>query len=97
MPSDGAALVTRVRRAAGGNEFHARCVGARPHFTVLIAPHGIFDLIPPYFTTQLLLDQIPASSGSDRVELEVYRGGHMFYMNDGVAEQRGGHAWGPLQ
>jgi len=30
----------------------------------------------------LLLDQIPDESGGNRVRLEVYPGGHMFYTND---------------
>jgi carboxypeptidase C (cathepsin A) len=52
-----------------------------PHFSVLIA-HGLFDLVTPYFATQLLLDQIPLSTGADRVGLAVYPGGHMFYTDD---------------
>ena len=52
-----------------------------PRFGVLIA-HGMFDLITPYFATQLLIDQIPTASGGDRVRLEVYPGGHMFYTDD---------------
>ena len=52
-----------------------------PRFSVLIG-HGMFDLITPYFATQLLLDQIPLAAGGDRVKLEVYPGGHMFYSND---------------
>ncbi len=52
-----------------------------PHFSVLIC-HGLFDLITPYFATKLLLDQIPLSVGGDRVALQVYPGGHMFYTND---------------
>jgi carboxypeptidase C (cathepsin A) len=52
-----------------------------PHFLVLVA-HGLFDLVTPYFATQLLLDQIPAESGGDRIRLEVYPGGHMFYSRD---------------
>lgn len=52
-----------------------------PHLAVLIA-HGMFDLVTPYFATQLLLDQIPASAGGDRIELAVYPGGHMFYTDD---------------
>jgi carboxypeptidase C (cathepsin A) len=52
-----------------------------PHLQVLIA-HGLFDLITPYFATQLLLDQIPASAGGDRVRLTTYPGGHMFYGRD---------------
>jgi len=52
-----------------------------PHLSVLIA-HGLFDLITPYFATQLLLDQIPDSGGANRIQLEVYPGGHMFYTGD---------------
>ena len=51
------------------------------HLHVLIA-HGLYDLVTPYFGTQLLLDQIPASSGGDRVRLVTYPGGHMFYSQD---------------
>lgn len=52
-----------------------------PRLSVLIT-HGLYDLVTPYFATQLLLDQIPHSAGADRVHLAVYPGGHMFYTND---------------
>jgi carboxypeptidase C (cathepsin A) len=52
------------------------------HLSVLIV-HGLFDLVTPYFGTQLLLNQIPASGGAGRVRLIAYPGGHMFYSNDG--------------
>jgi carboxypeptidase C (cathepsin A) len=52
-----------------------------PHLHVLIA-HGLYDLVTPYFGTQLQLDQIPVSVGIDRVRLVVYPGGHMFYSQD---------------
>jgi carboxypeptidase C (cathepsin A) len=52
-----------------------------PHLTVLIA-HGLFDLVTPYFATQLLLNQLPDSAGADRVRLATYPGGHMFYSRD---------------
>lgn len=51
------------------------------HLHVLIT-HGLFDLVTPYFATQMLLDQIPAGSGGDRVRLTTYPGGHMFYSQD---------------
>lgn len=51
------------------------------HLRVLIG-HGLFDLVTPYFQTQLLLDQIPASVAGDRVRLVTYPGGHMFYSQD---------------
>lgn len=52
-----------------------------PHFRVLIA-HGLFDLLTPYFDTKMMLDQIPPSVGTDRIDFEVYPGGHMFYSQD---------------
>ena len=57
-------------------------LAADPRFHVLIA-HGLFDLVTPYFGTQLLLDQIPDGGGADRVRLVTYPGGHMFYSQDG--------------
>lgn len=52
-----------------------------PHLTVLIA-HGLFDLVTPYFATQVLLDQLPRPGLGDRVRLVTYAGGHMFYTRD---------------
>jgi carboxypeptidase C (cathepsin A) len=52
-----------------------------PHLHVLIA-HGLFDLVTPYFATQLLLDQIPQAGLGERVRLVTYPGGHMFYTQD---------------
>lgn len=51
------------------------------HMHILIA-HGLYDVVTPYFATQLQLDQIPASVGRDRVQLSTYPGGHMFYSID---------------
>jgi hypothetical protein len=39
-------------------------------------------LVTPYFATQLILNQIPAESGGDRVRLAVWPGGHMMYAVD---------------
>ena len=52
-----------------------------PHVNVLIT-HGMFDLVTPYFATQLLLDQIAAPDIAKRIRLSVLPGGHMFYTND---------------
>ena len=52
-----------------------------PHLHVLIA-HGLFDLVTPYFATQLLLDQIPSAGVGERIRLVTYAGGHMFYTRD---------------
>ena len=52
-----------------------------PKLRVVIA-HGLFDLVTPYFATKLELDQIPDSVGRNRIDFEVYPGGHMFYSRD---------------
>lgn len=45
---------------------------------VLVA-HGFTDLVTPYFTSKLLIDQLPAFGTDRRIALTVYPGGHMFY------------------
>lgn len=52
-----------------------------PKLKLLVA-HGLFDLATPYFGSKILLDQLPAYATPDRVKLEVYPGGHMFYSRD---------------
>ena len=52
-----------------------------PSFRVLIA-HGLFDLATPYFRTQLELNQIPPSVSTNRIDFQVYPGGHMFYSRE---------------
>ncbi|WP_291856318.1 peptidase S10 [Bradyrhizobium sp.] len=48
----------------------------------LLVGHGLFDLATPYFASKVLLDQLPAYAGTDRVKFVVYTGGHMFYSRD---------------
>ncbi|MBN8904714.1 MAG: peptidase S10, partial [Rhodospirillales bacterium] len=52
-----------------------------PRLRVLVA-HGMYDLVTPYFATDLLLRQVPAFAGPERLRLVVYPGGHMFYSDD---------------
>lgn len=44
--------------------------------------HGASDLVTPYFENKLILAQLPAFGGGDRLALKVYGGGHMFYTRD---------------
>ena len=48
---------------------------------VLVA-HGFTDLVTPYFASQLLLNQLPEFGPEQRLTLQVYDGGHMFYSRD---------------
>ena len=52
-----------------------------PRLRVLIA-HGLFDLRTPYFATARMLAQLPDAGSAERVRLEVFPGGHMFYSDD---------------
>jgi carboxypeptidase C (cathepsin A) len=51
-----------------------------PRFRVVVA-QGLTDLVVPYFSTQLLLDQLP-DFGPGRLRMIVNPGGHMFYTRD---------------
>ncbi|VVB46014.1 Carboxypeptidase C (Cathepsin A) [Beijerinckiaceae bacterium RH AL1] len=45
-----------------------------------IVMHGVADQVTPYFTSKLLIDQIPPYGDPDRLKLAVYGGGHMPYL-----------------
>jgi carboxypeptidase C (cathepsin A) len=53
-----------------------------PKMRVLIA-HGYNDLSCPFFTSRLVIDQLPAYGDPSKVKLAVYPGGHMFYARPG--------------
>jgi carboxypeptidase C (cathepsin A) len=59
-----------------------RALALDPNLRILIA-HGLTDLVTPYFTSQLLLNQLPDLGPQPRATLQVYGGGHMFYSRDG--------------
>jgi carboxypeptidase C (cathepsin A) len=52
-----------------------------PDLHILIA-HGLFDLRTPYFATVRILRALPEIDPPGRVQLAVYPGGHMFYLED---------------
>jgi carboxypeptidase C (cathepsin A) len=55
-----------------------KAIANDPNMKVLIA-HGYNDLSCPFYTSQLILNQMPAFGQAQRVKLAVYPGGHMFY------------------
>ncbi|ESQ89723.1 S10 family peptidase [Asticcacaulis benevestitus] len=55
-----------------------------PKMQVLIV-HGYNDLSCPFFTSRLVIDQLPTYGGTAKVRLAVYPGGHMFYSRTGSA------------
>ena len=48
--------------------------------------HGRSDLVTPYGVSRYVLDQLSPQNDPDRVQLKLYRGGHMFYFDQ--AERR---------
>jgi carboxypeptidase C (cathepsin A) len=72
------------RRQVGGAESVSAlrtAMALDPHLRVLVG-QGMFDLLTPYFGTELILRQIPDLGAADRIRLVVYPGGHMFYTRD---------------
>jgi carboxypeptidase C (cathepsin A) len=49
-----------------------------------IVMHGVTDQVTPYFTSKMLIDQIPSYGDADRLRLAVYAGGHMPYLDTGA-------------
>jgi carboxypeptidase C (cathepsin A) len=49
-----------------------------PSFRLLIA-HGYSDMVTPYAVSRYVLNHLPPTLDSERAELKLYRGGHMFY------------------
>ena len=49
-----------------------------PSFRLLVA-QGYSDAITPYGMSRYVIDHLPASLAAGRVDLKLYRGGHMFY------------------
>jgi carboxypeptidase C (cathepsin A) len=52
-----------------------------PAFRLLVA-HGYADLVTPYSVSRYVLDHLPDFPNPSRAQLKVYRGGHMFYIDD---------------
>lgn len=55
-----------------------KAIANDPNMGVLIV-HGWDDLSCPFFASRLIVDQLPSFGTTDRVKLDIYPGGHMFY------------------
>ena len=52
-----------------------------PAFRLLVV-HGYTDMVTPYAVSRYVLDHLPDFANPSRARLRVYRGGHMFYIDD---------------
>ena len=73
------------RERAGVSDDLRSLLSLGPSFRLLVA-HGRSDLVTPYGVSRYVLDQLSPQNGPDRVQLKLYRGGHMFYFDQ--AERR---------
>ena len=62
-----------------------KAIANDPKMAVMIA-HGWDDLSCPYFTSKLVIDQMPSFGQAERIKLHVYPGGHMFYARPDSAQ-----------
>jgi carboxypeptidase C (cathepsin A) len=51
-----------------------------PSFRLMVA-HGMSDMVTPYAATRYVLDHLPPIGDPSRTQLRLYRGGHMFYID----------------
>jgi carboxypeptidase C (cathepsin A) len=51
-----------------------------PSFRLMIA-HGTSDMVTPYGVSRYMLDHLPPMGDPARAQLRLYRGGHMFYID----------------
>ena len=47
----------------------------------LLIGHGVADLVTPYAATQYVVNHLPPLPPNGRVELKLYPGGHMLYLD----------------
>ncbi|MRG55282.1 carboxypeptidase [Phyllobacterium sp. SYP-B3895] len=70
----------RTRASAAGDI--RELLSVIPSFRLLVA-HGYSDALTPYGINKYVIDHLPATLSAGRVELKLYRGGHMFYTRTG--------------
>ncbi len=49
----------------------------------LMVVHGTSDLVTPYAVSRYVVNHLPPIGGAEKVQLKLYRGGHMFYFTEG--------------
>jgi carboxypeptidase C (cathepsin A) len=57
-----------------------------PSFRFMVV-HGRTDLVTPYGNSRYVLDHLPEIGAPGRVQLKLYRGGHMFYFDPAVRRE----------
>jgi carboxypeptidase C (cathepsin A) len=68
------------RASAGISDDLRELLALIPSFRILIA-HGYSDMVTPYAASRYVLDHLPPIGETQRKQLALYRGGHMFYID----------------
>jgi carboxypeptidase C (cathepsin A) len=68
------------QRSASVTNDMREMLALNPGFKMLIV-HGTADLVTPYGASKYVVDHLPPLGSPNRVQLKVYRGGHMFYFD----------------
>ena len=69
------------RGAASASDDLRELLALLPSFRLMVA-HGYSDMVTPYGVSRYVLDHLPEIGDPSRTSLSVYRGGHMFYIDD---------------
>ncbi len=79
-------------KGAGGSQSRASVVddirellALNSSFRMMIV-HGTSDLVTPYAVSRYVVNHLPPAGAPNRVQLKLYRGGHMFYLTPGSRE-----------
>ena len=68
------------RASAGVSDDLRELLALIPSFRLLVA-HGYSDMVTPYAASRYVLDHLPPIGETQRTQLALYRGGHMFYID----------------
>jgi carboxypeptidase C (cathepsin A) len=68
------------RAGANVNDELRSLLALTPSFRLLIA-HGYSDMVTPYAASRYVLDHLPTMGDPMRVQLKLYHGGHMLYLD----------------
>jgi carboxypeptidase C (cathepsin A) len=84
-PTTSAAVDFITNQVGWKADWHYETLSSAVNKAFMIA-HGWDDLSCPYFTSKLVIDQMPSFGVQQRIKLHVYPGGHMFYARPASAE-----------
>jgi carboxypeptidase C (cathepsin A) len=70
----------RGRGQVGASDDIRELLSLSPSFRLLVS-NGYSDMVTPYGVSRYVLDHLPPIGDPSRVQLKLYRGGHMFYID----------------